>query len=290
MSGKPKSQRSAASYAASVRSPEERPLVMAVLNVTPDSFSGDGVVADAPALVARVERLVADGADIIDIGGESTRPGSAPVPLEEELRRVGPLLRALDGRGIPVSIDTRKAEVAELAVRAGAEIVNDVSGLRDERLAAVAADHGARLVLIHNGWELAERGIPDGGDPVDRVVREVERLAAVAERRGVPRERLIADAGVGFGKTPEESLALVARTDELRRRVHPLPLLVGPSRKRFIGHALELPVEERLEGTLACVAIAAFAGAALIRVHDVRPAARVARMAWALRASVPARD
>jgi dihydropteroate synthase len=258
---------------------------MGILNATPDSFSGDGIARDEESLLARARTQLEEGAGILDVGGESTRPGSVPVPLEEELRRVLPAIRAIaNATGVPLSVDTSKPDVAEAALRAGARIVNDVSGLADPRLANVAAAHGAHLVLMHNGSALKARGIPDEGDPVDRVVREIERLVLVAQRAGVPRERLIADPGIGFGKTPDESLALVARTTQLRRRLAPLPLLVGPSRKAFIGHALGLPSDERLEGTLACVAVAAFGGAAIIRVHDVRPAVRVSRLAWSLRA------
>ncbi len=257
---------------------------MAVLNVSPDSFSGDGIADDGAAILARVRTQCDEGADIVDIGGESTRPGAAPVSLDEERRRVVPVISVLARTvTVPLSIDTARPAIAEAALRAGVAILNDVSGLRDPALARVAADHGAYLVLMHNGWELEARGLPDSGDPVERVVREIERLAAIAERAGMSRQRLIADPGLGFGKTPEASLSLIARTGELRRRLAPLPLLVGPSRKSFIGHALDLVVEERLEGTLACVAIAAFAGAEIIRVHDVRPAVRASRMAWSLR-------
>ncbi|HZP96792.1 MAG TPA: dihydropteroate synthase [Candidatus Limnocylindria bacterium] len=264
------------------------PAVMAILNATPDSFSGDGVPFEPALLAARAVRDVADGAAVIDVGGESTRPGAAPVPLEVELARVLPVLRALAGKiGVPLSIDTMKADVADAALGIGATIVNDVSGLRDERLAPVAARHGAWLVLTHNGHTVRDRGIAESGDPVEDVVREIERLADVARRAGVDEGRLIADPGLGFGKPAASSLALLARTAELRRRLAPLPLLVGPSRKSFIGGALDLPVEERLEGTLACVAIAAFAGAELIRVHDVRAAARAVRMAHALSAAAP---
>ena len=258
---------------------------MGILNATPDSFSGDGLANDEDAITARARAHIEAAADLIDVGGESSRPGSTPVSVEEELRRVTPIVHWLtENAKVPFSIDTVKPAVAEAALRAGARIVNDVSGLADPRLAEVAAEHGAYLVLIHNGWSLEARGITERGDPIERVVREVERLAVIAERAGVGHDRLIADPGIGFGKTTEESLTLIARTGELRRRLAPLPILIGPSRKRFIGHVLDVPVDERSEGTLACVAVAAFEGAAIIRVHDVAPAVRVSRLASALRA------
>jgi len=176
-----------------------------------------------------------------------------------------------------------KAVVAEAAVGLGATIVNDVSGLRDEQLASVAARHRVSLVLTHNGHTTRERGIAESGDPVEDVVREILRLAGIAQRAGVEPTMLIADPGLGFGKSASASLALIARTRELRERLRPIPLLVGPSRKSFVGQVLELPLDQRLEGTLACVAIAAFQGAELIRVHDVQPSVRVVRMIAALR-------
>jgi len=256
---------------------------MGVLNATPDSFSGDGL-EDLEALVARGHAQAAAGAEWIDVGGESTRPGSVAVPEEEELRRVLPVVRRLVAElAVPVSIDTMKPRVADAALVAGATMLNDVSGLRDAGLVDVARAHDAFLVLTHNGWTLRDAGAPDAGDAVERVVREIERLAELALSRGVRAGRLVADPGIGFGKDPQDSLALVRRTEELRERLAPLPLLVGPSRKSFIGRALGLPPEQRLEGTLAAVAMAAAAGAEIIRVHDVAPAARAARMGWAIR-------
>jgi dihydropteroate synthase len=263
---------------------------MGILNATPDSFSGDGLAMDALALAARGRDLVSAGAAIIDIGGESTRPGAEPVSVDDELARVLPVIRALAGTtGERISIDTTKAAVADAAVRLGATIVNDVSGLRDEELANVAARHRVSLVLTHNGHTTRERGIAESGDPVEDVVREIQRLARIAERAGVSPTMLIADPGLGFGKPATASLALIARTGELRERLRPMPLLVGPSRKSFVGWALDLHVDQRLEGTLACVAIAAFQGAEIIRVHDVQPAVRVVRMIAALREAAPAR-
>jgi dihydropteroate synthase len=183
-----------------------------------------------------------------------------------------------------------KADVADAALELGATVVNDVSGLRDERLASVAARHGAWLVLTHNGHTVSDRGIAETGDPVENVVREVRRLAEIARRAGVDSGRLIADPGLGFGKPAAASLELLGRTAELCERLAPMPILIGASRKSFIGRTLDLPVDERLEGTLACVAIAAFAGARIIRVHDVRAAVRAVRMAHALSRAAGDRD
>ncbi len=266
------------------------PVVMGILNATPDSFSGDGLAMDALALAGRGREFASAGAAIIDVGGESTRPGAGAVSLEDELARVLPVIRALAGTSDAlISIDTMKAAVAEAAVGLGATIVNDVSGLRDEGLAAVAARHRVSLVLTHNGHTTRERGIAESGDPLEDVVVEIRRLAGIAQRAGVEPTMLIADPGLGFGKSASASLALIARTSELRERLRPMPLLVGPSRKSFIGRSLDLPVDQRLEGTLACVAIAAFQGAEIIRVHDVQPSARVVQMIAALREAAPAK-
>lgn len=241
---------------------------------------------DAGLLAERGRRSVADGARVIDVGGESTRPGATPVSGEVELARVLPVLGALAGTvDAEISIDTMKASVADAALRSGASIVNDVSGLRDPDLVGVASRHRALLVITHNGHTTRALGIAETGDPVEDVVREIRRLEAIATAGGVDASRLIADPGLGFGKPARASIALVARIAELRERLAPLPMLLGPSRKSFIGQALDLPVEERLEGTLACVALAAFAGVELIRAHDVVPAVRVTRMAHALRAA-----
>ncbi|MEK7863803.1 MAG: dihydropteroate synthase [Chloroflexota bacterium] len=259
---------------------------MAIVNATPDSFSGDGRTDDAASLAVRARADVEAGAAIVDVGGESTRPDARPVPLAVELERVLPVLRSLaDTVDAVISIDTMKAAVAEAALGAGATIVNDVSGLRDAGLAAVAARHGAWLVLTHNGHTVRERGIAESDDPVENVVREIRRLAELAQHAGVAESRLIADPGLGFGKPASASLALVARSAELHERLAPFPLLIGPSRKSFIGRTLDLPVEDRLESTLACAALAAFAGTEIIRVHDVGPAVRAVRMAIALRAA-----
>lgn len=231
-------------------------------------------------MVARGHAQRAAGAAILDVGGESTRPGATPVPEDVELARVIPAVERLAVAGdVLVSVDTSKPAVAEAALRAGARVVNDVSGLQDERLAEVAARHGAWLVVTDNGWtQPRERA----GNIVDDVCAELRRLVEVARRAGVARERIVVDPGLGFGKTAEETLALVAATAEIRERLVPHLLLSGPSRKSFIGRALGLDdPRERLEGTLAAVAIAAFLGADVVRVHDVREADRAARLAAA---------
>lgn len=252
-----------------------------MLNATPDSFSGDGLAGDIEALVERGRRHVAEGAAMLDVGGESTRPGAVPVPEDEELARVLPaverLAREIDAT---ISIDTMKPGIAEAALLAGATMVNDVSGLVDPRLADVAARQKAWLVVTHNGW--THPTSEAGADIVEVVVAELERLVGLAVAAGVPPERVIVDPGLGFGKAPPESLALLRRISEVRQRLRPHPVLVGPSRKGFIGWALGVDVSDRLEGTLACVAVAAYAGAEIIRVHDVAPAVRVARMAAAI--------
>ncbi len=254
---------------------------MGILNATPDSFGGDGLGRDVDALVERGRRHVREGAVMLDVGGESTRPGAAPVPEDEELARVLPVIERLAREvDATISIDTMKSGVADAAAAVGATVINDVSGLVDPRLAKVAARWKAWLVVTHNGWTHPGSGAET--DIVEAVVAALERLAAVAIGAGVPRERVIVDPGLGFGKAPPESLALLRRIGEIRQRLRPHPVLVGPSRKGFIGWALGLDVSDRLEGTLACVAIAAYAGAEIIRVHDVAPAVRVARMAAAI--------
>lgn len=252
---------------------------MGIVNVTPDSFSGDGVGRDLAALRELARRHIAVGAAILDVGGESTRPGAVPVSLAEELARVLPAIVALAGGDTPISVDTSRAAVAEAALGAGARIVNDVSALADRDLARVAAAHQAWLVVTHNGWTLRDEG---ADDIVRRVGDALERLTAEAVAAGLPVERVIVDPGLGFGKRPEETLELLRRLPELRARFPHQPLLVGPSRKRFISHVLGLEVGDRLDGTLACVALAVAAGADIVRVHDVLPAVRVARMARAI--------
>ncbi len=254
----------------------ERTYVMGILNVTPDSFSGDGLGADVAAAVARARTFATDGVDLIDVGGESTRPGHTPVSAEEERRRTIPVVDAVAGSvDVPLSIDTSKSEVAEAALAAGAAMINDVWGLkRDSRLAEVAAATGATMVLMHNQDDTAYR------DLVPEVVESLGRSVDAAVSAGVLRSRIVVDPGIGFGKTAEQNLELLRRLGELRQLG--LPILVGTSRKSTIGAVLELPVDERLEGTAATVAVAIANGADIVRVHDVREMARVARMTDAI--------
>ena len=259
----------------------KRTYVMAVLNVTPDSFSGDGVGNDADAAVAQALRFEDEGADLIDIGGESTRPpnvysGAEPVSQEEELRRVLPVIERLGGRlSAPMSIDTRKAAVAATAVEAGAAMVNDVSMLTyDREMAETVGRLAVPLVISHT----RERAVY--GDVVEEVIADLEAAMTKAEEGGVGRESIIVDPGIGFGKTAEQSLEVLRRLRELTGLGR--PVLVGTSRKSSIGVVLGLPVEERVEGTAATVALSIAHGADMIRVHDVREMARVARMSDAI--------
>lgn len=264
-----------------------RTLVMGVLNVTPDSFSDGGEFFDAGRAAERAEEMIAEGADILDVGGESTRPGGAAVDADEETRRVVPVIKALARRvTVPISVDTTKAEVARAALDAGAEIVNDVSGLRfDPALADVTARAGAGLVLMHSrGTRETMHSVP----PVENVMREVteflRRAVAEAERRGVERRSIALDPGIGFGKSQEQNVELLARLDEFAAEFADFPLLVGTSRKRFVGALLgDAPVSERLHGTMATVTAAILKGAHIVRVHDVRAAVETARVADAIK-------
>ncbi|MCA1621308.1 MAG: dihydropteroate synthase [Acidobacteria bacterium] len=265
-----------------------RTLVMGVLNVTPDSFSDGGRFFDPARALEHAARMVEEGADILDVGGESTRPGSSDVDAEEETRRVVPVVEALAGRvRVPVSVDTTKAGVARAALDAGAEIVNDISGLRFEpALADVAARAGAGLVLMHS---LGTRGtlhtLPPVEDVLSEVVESLRAGTAEAERRGVARASLCVDPGVGFGKTHEQNVGLLARLDVFGAAFPDLPVLVGTSRKRFVGTLLGgAPVGERLHGTMATVAAAALRGAHVVRVHDVRAAVDTVRVIDAIKA------
>jgi dihydropteroate synthase len=261
----------------------ERTAIMGIVNVTPDSFSDGGAFFDPAAAIAHGLRLAAEGADILDVGGESTRPGAQPVPEAEEMRRVVPVVRELAARaGVPVSIDTTKASVAEAALAAGATLVNDVSALRfDQRLGDVAARAGAALVVMHmQGIPGTMQQSPRYGDLLGEVVAELAAGAGRAEAAGVDPDRILVDPGIGFGKTLEHNLELLDRLDALAALGR--PILVGPSRKAFIGRLLDLPAGERLEGTIAACCLAATRGAHLVRVHDVRAVRRALRVCDAI--------
>src|SRR5215472_6043115 len=258
-----------------------RVYVMGIVNATPDSFSGDGVL-DADAAVRQALRMVDEGADMIDVGGESTRPGHEPVSVEEELGRVLPVLRRLcPVATVPVSIDTWKPEVAEVAVAEGASIVNDVWGLqRSPGLAALAARRGTGLVLMHN-----QRGTAYESDLMDEVRASLRRSLEVALAAGVPRERVLLDPGVGFGKTALQGVEVLRRFAELAELGQ--PLLVGVSRKSFLERVFGLRLEDRLPGTIASVTAAVLRGADVVRVHDVAEVVRAVRVAEALRIAPP---
>jgi dihydropteroate synthase len=256
-----------------------RPLVMGILNVTPDSFSDGGRFLDPGAAIEHARRMVAEGADIIDIGAESTRPyGSAtPVSPSEETRRLEPVLAAVAGLGVPISIDTMKAQVAASALAAGAGIVNDVWGLqRDPDMAGVVARHGVPVIVMHNR-ETADPAIDIMADIAAFFARSLD----LAQRAGIPRDRIVLDPGIGFGKTPEQSLTALARLDALG--TFGLPLLVGASRKRFIDKVSAAPPDHRLGGSLAAHLLAIEGGARIIRAHDVAETAQAFRVAAAIR-------
>jgi dihydropteroate synthase len=261
----------------------ERTLVMGILNVTPDSFAG-GVATGQDAAVAHGLSLFEDGADWVDVGGESTRPGAAPVAAEEERRRVVPVIEALRGRGAgPISIDTSKAEVARAALDAGADMVNDVSGFGyDPAMATLVAARGVPAVLMHLRGGFAEiHNAPAYRDVMAEIAGELEAMLARAEAAGVPREHTLVDPGIGFSKDAAHSLEALRRLPELQALDR--PILVGPSRKSFIGRVLDLPVERRLMGTAAAVATCVMLGAHVVRVHDVREMVEVVRVCDAIR-------
>ncbi len=263
----------------------DRPLVMGVLNVTPDSFSDGGEYDDLGAALARAEQMIEEGADIIDVGGESSRPGAAPVPEQEELRRVLPVVEHLASRvPVPVSVDTYKASVARRAVEAGAAIVNDISGLRmDPGMARVVAESGCTVVVMHM------RGTPrtmQADTRYDDLMAEVHRALAdsvrAAREAGVAEDRIWVDPGIGFGKSAHGNLLILQRLSELESLG--CPVLVGASRKSFIGLTLGIDdPKDRLEGSLAAAVVAVMHGASVVRVHDVRATRRAVDLAWAVR-------
>jgi dihydropteroate synthase len=269
--------------------------IMGIINVTPDSFSGDGLVRGddwVAQAVSQAEAHAAAGAHILDVGGESTRPGSQSTPLDEELRRVIPVIRAIARKvNIPISIDTYKAEVARQAIEAGATIINDVWGFRmDNDMARVAAETGVGVVLMHNrskpkdAVQQAQLGGRYVGveytELLGDIQRELSESVEMALKAGVKEDRIIVDPGIGFGKTVEQNLELVNRLGELKELG--CPILVGPSRKSFVGYTLNLPPDQRLEGTAAAVTLCIDRGADIVRVHDVTQMMRVAKIADAI--------
>lgn len=253
----------------------DRPVVMGILNLTPDSFSDGGQLLTVDAALRRAEAMIAEGVDILDVGGESTRPGASPVPEPEERRRVLPFLEAAARRfDVPLSIDTRKAAVARAALDAGAAIVNETSALgADPAMAALVAERGAGVVLMHMRGEPATmQALATYTDVAGEVARELAAAVDRALAAGIRPGAIVVDPGIGFAKTAEQNLVLLR---ELGRIVAlGYPVLVGPSRKSFIGHVLGLPPAERLEGTIAACVLALIAGARLFRVHDVAPVRR----------------
>jgi dihydropteroate synthase len=254
---------------------------MGVLNVTPDSFSDGGRFLDPATAIDQARRMITAGADILDIGAESTRPygGAVAVPLEEEMRRLAPVLPAVTALGVPVSIDTIKAEVAEWALASGADIVNDVWGLqRDGDLARVVAERAVPVILMHNR-ATADPSIDIMADIAAFFARSLE----IAARAGIRRQNIVLDPGIGFGKTPEQSLIAIARLGELKS--FGLPLLLGASRKRFIDKVSPAPPDQRLGGSIAAHLLAVAGGAAIIRVHDVAETVQALRLDAAIRSA-----
>ncbi|MDH3942601.1 MAG: dihydropteroate synthase [Anaerolineae bacterium] len=272
-----------------------RTYIMGIINLTPDSFSGDGLqMAGDPveAALRQAESFVEAGAHMVDVGGESTRPGSEAVGAQEEMERVLPVIeRLVSNLDIPISIDTYKAHVAEAALEAGAAMINDVWGLQaDPEMARLAAERGVPVILMHNrstpkNAEVLERlggrytGV-EYDDLIEDIKRELMESVEIARKAGIIDESIILDPGIGFGKTVEQNLELLDRTDDIRKLG--FPVLIGPSRKSFIGYTLDLPPEERVEGTAATVAVGIARGADIVRVHDVAAMARVARMTDAI--------
>ena len=261
----------------------ERTLVMGILNVTPDSFSDGGRFLDRATAIAHATRMIDDGADILDVGGESTRPGSTPVSADEELERVHPVIQRLAELhpAVPISIDTRKADVAAEALDAGATIVNDVSGGADPAMFDVVRDREAAVVLMHmQGDPPTMQEAPHYDDVVGEVHEYLRQRIEAAELAGIDPERIAVDPGIGFGKDLDHNLELMHGVDaflDLGR-----PVVVGPSRKKFIGTILDLPEEERVEGTVGAVVWMVARGAHLVRVHDVREVVRAVRVSDAI--------
>ena len=260
-----------------------RTLIMGILNVTPDSFSDGGSYLDVAAAISHAKEMVEDGADIIDIGGESSRPGASPASTEEELARVLPVVEGLvDEISVHVSIDTCKSEVARRSLEAGAHIVNDITALQgDAEMAKVVVEMNAGVILMHmSGTPRTMQHSPVYNDVVSEVSSWLQRRIEEAETGGIPPDRIVIDPGIGFGKTVDHNLEILRRLGEFRHLNK--PILIGTSRKSFIGKILDLPVNNRIEGTAATITWAIAHGADMVRVHDVKTMRRVARMTDAL--------
>jgi len=269
---------------------------MGILNVTPDSFSDGGQFVTIDSALAHAERMIAEGADIIDVGGESTRPGGEPISVEDEIERVVPVIETLAQRtSVPISVDTTKSEVARAALDAGAAIVNDISALRfDFYVADVVARAGAGLVLMHSrGTPATMHRLPPVADIMHEVTHSLRASINMAERRGVKRESIVIDPGIGFGKSQEQNLELIAKLDQLIAAFPDYPLLIGTSRKSFIGRLLAdsagvpAPAEDRLHGTLATLTAAILNGAHIVRVHDVKATRDAIRVTESIRENLP---
>jgi dihydropteroate synthase len=257
----------------------ERPLIMGILNVTPDSFYDGGAHQGTEEALRHARQMIADGADIIDVGGESTRPGSDPVSSDDEIRRIKPVVELLVEEAlVPISIDTRKADVAREMLLAGAHLINDVSGLRhDPDMAGIVAESGVPVVIMHmRGTPDTMQSLTDYDDVVCDVRRELAGQVAAAEAAGIEPDNIIIDPGIGFAKTAGQSVELIARLDELMDLGK--PILLGPSRKSFIGKTLGLEPQDRLEATITSCIVGVRKGARILRVHDVEAVARAVRM------------
>ncbi|MBA7652948.1 Dihydropteroate synthase [subsurface metagenome] len=257
----------------------ERTYVIGICNLSPDSFAGDGLGSNIEAAVAQAKRMVAEGADIIDVGGESTRPGTEPKSVDDvddELRLVIPVIERLASElTVPISIDSYKSAIASRAVKAGATMINDIWGLkRDPKIARVAAEAGVPIILMSN-----QRDAPCH-DIIAEVTSDLERSISLAIKSGIAEPNIIIDPGIGFGKTLEQNLEIIHRLAELKSLGR--PILLGTSRKSVIGLVLDLPADQRLEGTAATIAIGIANGADVVRVHDVKPTMRVCRMSDAI--------
>ncbi|MBI2541445.1 dihydropteroate synthase [Candidatus Woesearchaeota archaeon] len=260
----------------------DRTLVMGVLNITPDSFSDGGLFVDVDKAVKYAAQMVEEGADMIDVGGESTRPGSEPISDEDELARTEPIIKKIIGLGVPISVDTYKPFVARKCIELGAHIINDITGLGNQEMINLASELKVPIVIMHmKGKPKNMQQNPAYRDVVNEIKEFLKERILKAKKEGI--DDVIVDPGIGFGKTTEHNLQILKRLEEFKELK--CPVLVGPSRKSFIGSVTGLNVDERLEGTLASVAIAVMNGANIVRVHDVRQCKRAVQIAYAVRSA-----